>query len=431
MQNSEKHILYLSYDGLTDPLGSSQVLPYIEKLSDYGYRFTVMSFEKPSLFESGRAEISRRISSRKIKWIPLRYHKSPPIFSTLYDLFVLFRESRKLNQSDPIHMIHCRSYLTSLIGLSFKKKLGTHFLFDMRGLWADERVDGHLWPQSNWVYRAIYRYFKNKEKDFLLNADHVVVLTETIRKEILNWNFLSQNPPEISVIPCCVDTDHFSMEKIAAFDPKKIKEEFQIQSDETVFTYLGSLGTWYLVDEMLDFFATALKTMPRARFLFITRDSKTEIFESARKRNIPLDRFAITSSPYSDIPRLLSITDFGICFILPSYSKMASSPTKLAEFLALGIPVIANPGVGDTEKLFLDHEIGGLVKEMNEESFQDVIHHLAKMKKIPKEKIRKVATHHFSLDGGGRSYRKIYQKILSDSIPLLSNPTKPEYQVAP
>ena len=41
-----KQILYITYDGLTDPLGQSQVLPYIVALSAAGYKFTIVSFEK-------------------------------------------------------------------------------------------------------------------------------------------------------------------------------------------------------------------------------------------------------------------------------------------------------------------------------------------------------------------------------------------------
>ncbi len=41
-----KHILFVSYDGMTDPLGQSQVLPYIREISKSNYRYTLISFEK-------------------------------------------------------------------------------------------------------------------------------------------------------------------------------------------------------------------------------------------------------------------------------------------------------------------------------------------------------------------------------------------------
>ena len=47
-------VLYVSYDGMTDPLGQSQVLPYILGLNKKGYQFTLVSFEKPERLEKGK-----------------------------------------------------------------------------------------------------------------------------------------------------------------------------------------------------------------------------------------------------------------------------------------------------------------------------------------------------------------------------------------
>ncbi len=49
-----KEILYLSYDGMTDPLGQSQVLPYICGLAKHGYTFTLISCEKPQRFAANK-----------------------------------------------------------------------------------------------------------------------------------------------------------------------------------------------------------------------------------------------------------------------------------------------------------------------------------------------------------------------------------------
>jgi len=56
MKNS-LNVLYITYDGLTDPLGTSQILPYIAGLSKSGYRFTVISAEKPDVYAAGKKEI--------------------------------------------------------------------------------------------------------------------------------------------------------------------------------------------------------------------------------------------------------------------------------------------------------------------------------------------------------------------------------------
>lgn len=164
-------VLYLSYDGLTDPLGQSQILPYVIGLSEKEYRFTIISFEKRGKFEKQKEEIQQLCRQHSIKWIPLCYHKSPPVLSTLFDVWKLWQVVKQEYKANRFRIIHCRSYITSLVGLRAKKKWGVKFIFDMRGFWADERADGGLWNLKNPLYRTIYRYFKKKEKEFLTEAD--------------------------------------------------------------------------------------------------------------------------------------------------------------------------------------------------------------------------------------------------------------------
>ena len=75
------NVLYLTYDGLTDSLGRSQVLPYILGLQKAGHNFTIVSFEKKGAFKKDRANIQRIIDDAGIKWIPLSYTYSPPVLS--------------------------------------------------------------------------------------------------------------------------------------------------------------------------------------------------------------------------------------------------------------------------------------------------------------------------------------------------------------
>src|SRR5688572_26796255 len=93
------NVLYLSYDGLTDPLGQSQILPYVQGLSAKGFRITILSFEKPERYDSGKENIVQQCNRHSITWIPLSYHKKPPVLSTLYDVFVLYRACVKYFRS--------------------------------------------------------------------------------------------------------------------------------------------------------------------------------------------------------------------------------------------------------------------------------------------------------------------------------------------
>ncbi|MBL4585549.1 MAG: glycosyltransferase, partial [Flavobacteriales bacterium] len=248
------NVLYLSYDGLTDTLGRSQVLPYILGLCQKGHTYTIVSFEKEARFKSEEKAIRELILPHKIDWIPLKYTSSPPVFSTVYDVLKLKRTVKKLHKKKNFDIVHCRSYITSLAGISLKQKFGVKFIFDMRAFYADERVDGGLWNLKNPVYRRVFNYFKNKEKQFLQTADHTISLTEKGRNIIHGWKEVKNQPVSIEVIPCCADLAHFHPSQVNLSLQTELKQQFGLRENDLVLTYLGSIGTWYLLDEMLDFF---------------------------------------------------------------------------------------------------------------------------------------------------------------------------------
>ena len=81
-----KQVLYLSYDGITDALGQSQILPYVLGLEKLGHSFHMISFEKKETYFQFRANIEQQLKGTKITWHPFFYTKKPPVLSTLYDL---------------------------------------------------------------------------------------------------------------------------------------------------------------------------------------------------------------------------------------------------------------------------------------------------------------------------------------------------------
>src|SRR5215467_13402688 len=84
-------VLYITYDGLTDPLGRSQVLPYLTGLAERGHRITVLSCEKPDRMDRDADQIRELCDNAGIAWSPLTYHKNPPILSSAFDAVALNR----------------------------------------------------------------------------------------------------------------------------------------------------------------------------------------------------------------------------------------------------------------------------------------------------------------------------------------------------
>jgi glycosyltransferase involved in cell wall biosynthesis len=398
------HILYLSYDGLTDPLGQSQILPYLCGLSRKGYSITIISAEKKENFKLRHKLIKTIVQDQAIAWHPQFYTKKPPVLSTLWDINQMQSLAFKLHKQHHFTIVHCRSYITALVGLQLKRKAGIKFIFDMRGFWADERVEGGLWKLVNPVFRAVFKYFKTKEKQFLQTADYTISLTHQAKQLIHSWPTLAKIP--IQVIPCCVDTDFFRIQA-------KKEDISAVVNNAITISYLGSLGTWYMLDEMLLFFKRLLVQKPESVFLFITPDNPSLILNKAAELNIPDKHFKITKAERRDVPLLLAQSQISIFFIKPSYSKQASSPTKMGEILSMGIPVICNGGVGDTEYLFENYNTGILVKELNMDAYDKAIAEIGVALQISPEQLRETAKAYFDLQKGVDLYNQVYQQVLS------------------
>ncbi len=404
-----KKVLFLSYDGLTDPLGQSQILPYLLGLAQIGHQITIISFEKPQNCAL-RKNIIEALVLDKIDWQPIFYTKNPPVFSTLFDVWQMRKKAVQLHKIKHFDIIHCRSYVSALVGEYLKDKFKTtmpvKFIFDMRGFWADERVDGSLWNLKNPVFNQIYKFFKRKETDFLLKADTTITLTENAKTEILSWQNLKEQSSQklpIKVIPCCVDT--------VLFDFEEQKNTPNTENKPFILSYLGSLGTWYLVDEMLHFFSCLLKTKPDAIFSFITPDNPSIILEKIQKYNISAEKIIIQKAERKEVPNLIKESNISIFFIKTSYSKKGSSATKLGEILACGVPTIINGNMGDNDYLFEKYNFGALVKEFSENAYMEVIKNLDKILVIPPERLRNVALDYFSLEKGIQKYNEVYTSI--------------------
>ena len=124
--NSHSHICYLSYDGILDPLGQSQILPYIINLNkNQILNFSIISFEKKENYKK-ISQLNKSLVKENIIWIPLKYTKNPPIISTLLDIAKLNFALKKLFFKLPIDLLHCRSYITSIAALKVKKNLIFH-----------------------------------------------------------------------------------------------------------------------------------------------------------------------------------------------------------------------------------------------------------------------------------------------------------------
>lgn len=400
-------VLYLSYDGMTDPLGQSQVLPYLIGLKKKGHAISLVSFEKPDRFQSEATIIKTLCQENEIDWHPLQYTKQPPVLSTIYDIIKLKRLAFRIKKEKNIQLVHCRSYITMLIGLSLKKN-GVKLVFDMRGFWTEERVEGKIWNLKNPLFKIIYRYFKRKEQAFLIESDAIVSLTHAGKKELLSRELKSVNSTKITVIPCCVDETLFSPLTINQQTKKELQHHLQL-INRFVIGYVGSIGTWYQLKEMLFAFKKIKSEKTDALFLFITKEPYDTIWNTAKQLGLKKEDIQVISVKHQEVPLYISLFDVSIFFITPSFSKKASSPTKQGEIMSMGIPLICNAGVGDTDMVVKKYNAGQIVPST---SLSDLEHFHLDLSIFDKEKTQQGASEFYGLESGIEKYASIYTQIL-------------------
>ncbi len=394
---ARSQVLYITYDGLLEPLGQSQVLAYMEKLAPE-WPVHILSFEKSKDRddEARVAAMRARLRAAGIGWTPLAYHKSPSAPATAYDIAVGTLVALQLVLRLKVKIVHARSYVPALVAIAVKRVAGVKFLFDMRGFWADERVDGGLWPKDG----ALYRTTKSLERVFLENANRIVTLTQASAQELARFPALKDRRSQVSVIPTCADLDRFRPQTKAASEP-------------FVFGYVGSVGTWYLLDEIVTFYLTLAQRRPDARLLFVNRNEHDLIRATLSQRGVPPERFEIVAAEHSDVPRQIARMHAAAAIIRPCFSKIASAPTKLGEYLGCGVPCVGNAGVGDMEEILEGKRVGVALRDFSQADHQGGVTRLLALLDEPECQGRCVATARelFSLEAGVDAYRRIYVEL--------------------
>lgn len=382
--------LYITYDGLADPLGQSQVLPYIKGLSDQA-DWTILSFEKKDADPKVASQLSSDLNRYKIKWLRASFGNRIPVLSRFVTIFRAI--ASVFSSGDQFDVVHVRSYVAAMIGLIVKKRHRSKFIFDIRGFWPEEQVFRGKWSKRSLQFLMA----KLMERSFLKNADTVVVLTHRA-KDILNDRSKYPKTKNIVMIPTCVDLARFHNDPVSLNGIR--------------LCYSGSLGTWYCLDEMLAFFDHMRSAYPAAKLDFLVNwtsyqslsAKELSLFESSKQ-------ISIQTTQYNELPKFLARSNIGLFFIRSTFSKQASCPTKLGEFLAMGMPVIVNRGVGDYDQWVKNEGLGIVIDDFSHAAFEKAIQKMSGLllDRGIQERCRTFAKKHLSLDLGIQRYRSIYQ----------------------
>jgi glycosyltransferase involved in cell wall biosynthesis len=340
--HSRMHVVYLSHTGMTEPLGRSQVLSYVRGLARKGWTFDIVAFEPASAPLEEIQTLTGQLGAEGIRYSWIRRSASHSLLTKFAEAGgAMGRALLRAARNRPV-IVHARSYLPAAVAQATARLVpGSRFIFDCRGLLADEYVDAGHWSRTSTLYRGV----KRVERGLFRGADGVVSLTHRARDWLASQGMLGPKS-HVKVIPCCVDMDHF---RFHAEGRDRYRRELRA-GEHYVLAYSGTLGSWYNEEQMANLFAAIRKRTP-ARFAVFSRSNGDKLREHCRRAGVAdEDVFVLPVHP-SEMPAALSAADGAVAFYRDSFSKIATSPTKIPEYLAVGLPVALNPEVGDLQRL--------------------------------------------------------------------------------
>ncbi|MBN1526113.1 MAG: glycosyltransferase [Candidatus Omnitrophica bacterium] len=396
----DKRALFVSYNAATEPLVKSQALPYISALSAQGIKFYLMSFEKEP---AAGADVSKELKDAGIGWIRLKFHHKPFIIAKPFDIKLGSLVALWTCITKKIDIVHARGIMSACISLVPAKLCGARFIFDMKSSLAEGyRLSGRI-KRGSLTYKAL-AYL---ERLCVLNSDEVIVETNVHKGQLENMASSRKRPPRITVLPCCVDIERFAGNLQGAYPPS---------GGGIKLVYLGSLSGWYMLPEMLSFFEAVKKARPGSEFLFLTDDKDGSLGRMIKERK--LEGVMIVKARYEDVPRYLRGATAGILFKRPN-QRLDSFPIKIAEYLAAGLPVVINSGMGDVEELVSKNRAGVVVGSCDTGSYiaaLGVLEDLVKEGGSMRERCGKVAAEHLPMSLGSSVYSAIYDRLMKKRV---------------
>lgn len=390
-------VLYIASASISDPLIVSQVVRYLEQMQHSLRSCHLITFERDDAIDF--AKTSEELLAAGIHWHPIKAWKRVRSVGFWFDQSRALACARRIVAREAVDIVHCRSFLAGTLGRKLRSD-SVRFLYDMRGLWSLEKRDkGTI--RNPWMFKVAH----GLEQKLFRDADHIVSLTHSGKRHLVEAGV----SVPIDVIPTCVDLERFKRRH----DDVVAAGSVPLKGESLSVVSAGTLGVGYLAGEMFRFAAMMKSTWVDASFRILTGSNRDQVVAAAENAGLPTTCLDISRVPPEAVSGELSAADVGLCFVKPTEAKVASCPTKLGEYLACGLPVVATDGVGDVSEILHRNRVGVVVRHDDESSWQAAVAQLAELLRDPglRMRCRRVAEQRFGLADGADNYLRIYDEM--------------------
>ena len=392
--------IYLTYDGILDPLGQSQILPYLRHTRSYVSLLHILSFEKYKKTDEIYLKQANELKDLKINWTSSKFTPSRNIIFKFNDFIKFNFIFIYLCLKERPDIVHARGHPIALFALIYKRIFRFKLLFDYRGIWADERVAKGSWDLSKKNDLFFYNLFVRLEKVLINQSDHIIILTKAVKKKIIAET--QKDDSCFTVIPCATDFSLFNIRK----------PRFKKDDQELVLGFLGSVGPAYQFTFYLKILSECNKRRINFRGLVLTNnlDETEDQICKLGDKNIS-ERIKVVQTDRLNVPQYINQMSFLLSFYTPFKSIIGTSPVKISEALACGVPVIANSGIGDINEILKELNAGFILSSYSSDGIAEAVNHLEKRHTYNSSLIRESARLIYDLKYANKNYKKAYSLI--------------------
>tara|TARA_B100001964_G_scaffold235828_1_gene296578 strand:- start:14 stop:1216 length:1203 start_codon:yes stop_codon:yes gene_type:complete len=397
LEKQKKNILYLSYDGLMEPLGDSQILSYLKNISKE-YKINLITFEKKNDLKNIKklSFYKKEANKYNINWIYYKYSNYPKYISTFINISLGSFSCLNLFVLKKIQIVHIRSYIPGFMVFIYFYLFKFKFIFDMRGFLPEEKIDRNNWSTNS----LTYKFFKYFEKKLIKKSDKIVVLTYC-GKKILQEKFnIDEN--NIFVIPTCVDTNIYL----------KKRNIYKKNISNFTMAFVGSLNRAYNFDKMISLFKRILLIDNNLKILFYCKDEYKNLYNKFISQGVSDNNFEIKFLNKKNLIKEMKNIDIGYFYLNKNYSINASFPTKIGEFFSTGTPILCNNFNDDISEIIKDNKIGLVFNDFDDEKkiYSSLISILKD--KFIINRCNEYAINNLSVNAGSKKYLNIYNNLI-------------------
>ncbi len=263
-----------------------------------------------------------------------------------------------------VEVIHAHvPYRVGIPALNAARKLGLPFVYEMRGMWEESAVASGRWRSGGLAHRR----FRRLETKVLRNADAVICISETLRKEAISRGVSSER---ITVVPNAVDAN------VSGVEPPILYTEMKEKLDgSAVVGYIGSLRELEGVDATAEAVSILRKQGIDAKLFVLSPESgQSELLALCEKLGILEHSFVTGPVPHNQVSIFYNLIDV---FVVSRPDKRVTrlvTPLKPFEAMQHGCALVMSdlPALaeiiedGKTGRLFPPDDVQSLASIIGE-----------------------------------------------------------------